>query len=524
MSEIVTQLLSLIQGEDLYRILKVLFLTFLCLATLAILFAPKPAAGTVTYGLLRIGTTGFLLAILLHQATWQISGFTRREFVRFQQRYNKRPYAAERHVLRAPILDCRGHVLAAPIVGQPWGRRYPLGEAGVHPIGYFHSRFGITGVERLYDATLSGYSEDDPISQAKGVFTPRAEEGQPITLTLDARLQIQAYEALGNRKGAIIVIHPPSGTLLALASSPGFDPNNPGPAASDTDNAPAFNRATQGRYPPGSTFKILVAALALERGLDPSFHCPAMGYIAGPHTPPIRDSEYYAFERRGEVWPGWGKLNLRNAMIHSSNVYFAQLSEACGTEAFNAMMRQAHINDALDYLLGPNGASIASAKGNVPVVSKKARLAPLGIGQGEVLVTPLHVACFTAAIAADGLLMYPRLGKTDPIRKLATLCSPQVASHLRSILRDVVTQGTGKGADIPGLGVCGKTGTAQVAGAEDHAWFTCFAPQHQPQIAVTVLIENGGFGAAAALPAARQLLKEADRLGYLHRTTGGTRP
>jgi peptidoglycan glycosyltransferase len=203
-------------------------------------------------------------------------------------------------------------------------------------------------------------------------------------------------------------------------------------------------------------------------------------------------------------------------MAHSSNVYFAQLGVALGPEAFNAIVTRARINEPLVYLDAPS-ADLQTAKGNVPDVGKKRALALLAIGQGEVLVTPLHVACFTAAVAAEGALMRPRLSKEEPIQKLGELYTPQAAAQLKAMLRDVVTAGTGKGANAPELEVCGKTGTAQAPQGDDHAWFTCFAPRRHPNLVVTVLIENGGFGAAAALPVARALLEEADRLGYVRR-------
>jgi len=205
---------------------------------------------------------------------------------------------------------------------------------------------------------------------------------------------------------------------------------------------------------------------------------------------------------------------MNKAMAHSSNVYFAQLGVNLDTAAFNEMMAQAHINEPLPYITAPDG-SLRTAKGNAPNVTKPATLAQLAIGQGEILVTPLHLACFTAAIAADGAMPRPRLGKSDPSEKLGTLCPPQVAAQVRAMLRETVASGTATKAEIPGLDVCGKTGTAQVSGAKDHAWFTCFAPFQRPNIVVTVLVENGGSGSVAALPIARQILEEADQLGYV---------
>ncbi len=514
------ELLNGEQGADYIRALKIVFLACLAVAALAVLFAPSIKPGKTSYGLLR-GLVAFSLAgVLAYQATWQIGGFARPPFARFLRRYNKRPNAAALQVARGPILDRRGLVLAAPVPGDIWGRRYPLGEAAAHPIGYYHSRYGITAVERVFDDELSGCGAES--APAKGLFKPRAEEGATVLLNLDSRLQAKAYELLDGRKGAVVVLRPRSGALLALVSSPGFDPLRPEAAARDEENAPVFNRAVQGRYPPGSTFKILIAGAALAKGLSPSYPCPAMGYVAGRDTPPIRDNEYYAYKRKGAEWPGWGRLTMREAMAHSSNVYFAQLGVACGPETFNEIAALARINEPLVYLAAPS-AELKTAKGNAPAVPKnrKGALAMLAIGQGEVLVTPLHVACYTAAAAADGALMRPRLGLREPVEKLADLFTPQAAAQLRTMLRDAVALGTGKAANVPGLEVCGKTGTAQAPQGDDHAWFTCFAPYRHPNIVVTVLVENGGFGAAAALPVARELLEEADRLGYVRRPEEG---
>ena len=510
-------------GPDLLRAMKVVFLAFLTVAALAVLCASSGKPGKVNYGLLRVLFTAALAAVLGYQATWQLLGYTKPAFVKFMRRYNRRPNAAELQVMRGPLLDRRGMVLAAPVQGDIWGRRYPLGEAAVHPLGYYHSKYGITAVERVCDPTLSGYAvEKRDELLGKGLFVQRAEEGEAVTLTLDARLQQKAYDLLNGRKGAVVMMRPRSGALLALVSSPGFNPLDPQQAITDEENSPAFNRAVQGRYPPGSTFKILMAGLALEKGLSPLYACPGAGYVAGPSTPPIRDSEYYAYARKGAVWPGWGRLNLKDAMTHSSNVYFAQLGVACGADAFNALMALAKINEPLTYLKGAAG-DLQSGRGNAPEVTKKRALALLSIGQGEVLVTPLHVACFTAAVAAEGKMMRPRLSKADPIEEEARLFSGKTADQLKTLLRSVVLQGTGREAEVPGLDVCGKTGTAQATGGDDHAWFTCFAPRRHPNLVVTVLIEHGGFGAKAALPVARELFEEADRLGYVRQAEGGER-
>ena len=510
-----THLLSGPQGTALLKGLKVLFLALFAISVFALLASPTVKRGKSSYTLLRVIFVFSVIAILCCQAYWQIFGFTHPQFSRFIRRYNRRPNAAELQVLRGPILDRRGMVLAAPIPGDIWGRRYPLGPAGVHPMGYYHSKYGITAVERVNDPLLSGYlpeSDEEPLS--KRLLTPRAKEGKEVSLTLDIRLQHHAYDKLDGKKGAVVVMTPNSGDLLALVSSPGFDPRSPAAAMLDDVNKPAFNRAVQGLYPPGSTFKPLIAGMAIDRGLNIALNCPGEGYIAGPHTPAIRDSEYYAYARRGAVWKGWGVISLKDAIVHSSNVYFAQLGVKCGTAPFNALMEKARINEPIRYLVGSIG-ELKSAKGFVPLIDKPRLLAQPAIGQGRLLVTPLHVACFTAAIAADGVMPTPRLAVTDPVDPGVTLFSAQAARAVRHAMREVVTRGTGKAAEIPGLEICGKTGTAQVPHGADHAWFTCFAPEKNPRIVVTVIVEHGGFGAQSALPIARDIIREADRLGYL---------
>ena len=514
MFELLTNFLLALPEEDVVRVLKLTFLVFFGIVALVILFAPSPSPGKMTYRLLRAGIVVLFLAVLLYQMTWQIGGFYTRDFIRFMRRYDKRPNSAARQITRGPIFDCRGLVVAAPRQGDMWGRRYPFGNAMAHPVGYYHPRCGITGVELLYDSVLNGYlQEEDPLEKAKDLFKKRAEEGQSVTLTIDSRLQETAFDLLKGRRGSVIVMRPVSGSILAMVSSPGFNPHDPGPASIE-ENMPTFNRATQGRYPPGSIFKILIATTALMEKRSPIFPCPGMGYIVAANTPPIRDSEYYSFERRGAVWPGWGNLNMRDALVHSSNVYFAQLGVACGPEAFNSMMKRMHINEPLIYMKSLDD-TLKTSPGNAPIVTSRSKLAMLSIGHAEILMTPLHVACMTAAIANDGDLMTPRLDMAESIKKLDTICSSDVASQVRAMMRQVVISGTGKGCNIPKLDVCGKTGTAQVPGADDHAWFTCFAPQKNPAIVVTVLIENGGFGAASALPIAKDILLAADRLGYV---------
>ena len=520
MFEAMTALLNGEWGPGLIRLFRFSFLVLMGLSCLTFMLTPSPKAKKKqVFSIFALLMGGALLALLVYQATWQLAGFRRQEFVAFMRQHNPRPDAAEKQVKRGTIYDCHGVKLALSVEGEPWGRIYPLGAAAAHVVGYFHPRYGLAGVERAAEAQLAGVgiaTKREREQFGRNLFDREQAEGLYQALTLDARLQERAYELLAGRPGAVVALRPYDGAILALVSSPSFDPYHPGQAAQDSAAAPMLNRALQGRYPPGSTFKILVAAMAAAQNLAPVFNCPGGGFAAASHIRPIRDSAYWAYERRGEVWHGYGRIGLRAGFVRSSNVYFAQLGMACGAERFNIVAEAAHLNERVTIFSG-SGEDIRSLAGNVPHVTShdSAAVAQLSIGQGAMLVTPLHVAMFTAAMAAEGVLWQPRLDAQDEPRMMNRITTPTAAATVAALMREAVREGTGRGADIPGMDVCGKTGTAEVAGGNDHAWFTCFAPQHDPRLVVTVIIEHGGFGAVAALPVARDLLVEADRLGLL---------
>jgi len=520
MLETVTAMLNGEHGAGILRALRVSFLILLALCCCAFAVARRPEGGKrQSFLLLRLVVAGALLAVLAYQASWQLAGFRRPEFVAFMRRHNPRPDAAGRQVRRGTIYDRNGVKLAEAVDGEAWGRVYPLGAAAAHVIGYFHPRYGLAGLEQAADPQLAGYgvaTRREREQFGRNLMERGQAEGLYAALTLDARLQERAFDLLAGRPGAVVALHPQTGAILAMASSPSFDPYDPAPASHEDLAAPMLNRALHGRYPPGSTFKILVAAMAAAQNLAPVFDCPAEGFAASSNSRPIRDSAYYAYARQGRVWSGHGRIGLRQGFIHSSNVYFAQLGLACGAERFNIVAESAHLNERVTVFATPGG-GLRSVAGNLPRVSRRERaaVAQLAIGQGPLLVTPLHVAMFTGAIAAEGVIWQPRLHAREEPRTMNRITTPAAAATVAALMREAVASGTGRGADIPGLAVCGKTGTAEAVGGDDHAWFTCFAPQTRPRIVVTVIVERGGFGAAAALPIARGLLEEADRIGLL---------
>ena len=455
------------------------------------------------------------VAILAYQASWQLAGYTRKEFVRFMERYNPRPDNAAHHLIRGSILDCKNRPLAFTEQDGSGTRVYPYEAATAHIVGFRHPSEGLTGMENAGDPLLSGYhritsGKEWREASLKSLDTTKSfSVGTNLTLTIDARLQLRAYSLLKGRKGAAVAIEPSTGAIRLLCSSPAFDPNQYDRRLNIDPDAPLLNRALHGRYPAGSTFKTLIAALMVECGVQQTLPCPADGYYAPGARRPIRDHEYYAYERRGLAWPGFGSLDLDTALAKSSNTYFARAGVLCGVDAFNDFSARLHVNERLP--LYTNGTQMVSCqRGNIPFLKRGERreLAQLSIGQGRLLVTPLHMAMFTAAIANGGALQTPRLLESQPIATLSRLTSAATARRVTRAMRKAVQSGTARKADLPGLSVCGKTGTAQNPGGEDHAWFICFAPAENPQIAIAVIVENAGFGSAEALPVAVGILDE----------------
>lgn len=374
-------------------------------------------------------------------------------FVRFMRRYDRRPDAADRLPAHAQTVDRHGE-----------------------PITVAESGSAFQHV--LDDLAL-------------------AAEGKPVALTLDARLQQRAEALMAGKQGAVVVLEPTTGRIRALVSAP---------------HAASLNRALNGLYPPGSTFKVFMAAAALSAGYDPLFDCPAAGWRPSRSTPPIRDVEAAEHARKGKVWKGFGKLAMDTALIHSANTYFAQLGAGMGPQRFADAVQAARLRDAA-VVLRSAVATLDSVGGGVPDGLNAAGLAPVAIGQGALQMTPLGVALLTAAVADDGVMLEPTL---MPEAKPALRARPftyAAATRVKKMMRRVVQAGTGRGCDVPGLEVCGKTGTAQNGVGKDHAWFTCFAPASRPALVVTVVVEQGGFGATAALPIARAILEEARDMG-----------
>ena len=440
-------------------------------------------------------------------------------------------------------------------------RFYPKGSQAAHVLGYLQERtpeeiraepdraaragemVGKTGVEREYDDILKGV-DGKIIEVVDSLGRVRDESGRQnpvqggnVVLTLDQRLQARAEEALEGREGVVVALDPRTGEILALASFPTFDPNRfitrftPAEWRQLMDDplSPLENRAIRGLYAPGSIFKLVMSL----GGLD-------FGYITPETSVYCRGStQIYGAVRHCWFAPGHGSMNLADAIKNSCNIYFYTLGRQMGIDM---------IAKAAERLgLGKKtGVDLAGEKeGLVPSSEWKARTLKtpwypgetisVAIGQGQLQVTPLQIAALTAIIAERGQRKRPHIFLRGPVDGKggapaaddgsgAAAELPFKPSAFESVIagmwRSVNDGGTGKGAFVEGMDVCGKTGSTQLISRESaerlsragreiktHSWFSGFAPRDNPQIVVTVLVEYGGGGGATAAPVAGRIFE-----------------
>ena len=468
------------------------------------------------------------LGVLAYQASWQLAGFARPKFVRFMQLYDRRQFNPARTASRGKILDARGRILAYSVEMEGKSvRQYPHGAAFAHAIGYSDPFHGFAGVEGAANTTLAGgvYETREEWEQlGRDLLAGKAQaRGGDVRLTLDIDLQRAAYDALAGRPGAVVAIEPATGGILVMTSSPSYDPNHlHGGLFADDPSARVLNRAAQGVYPPGSTFKAVVAAAAIRKGTTGPLDCPAEGFTTSSRYPKIRDHEYYEARKSGGSWGGYGRLDLPTAFAKSSNVYFAQLGVKVGVPVLRETARGFGFGELFTIYEGSNrtlGFNVSSIPDLAP--SDQYGLAQISIGQGRLVVSPAQMALVCAAVANHGQLMRPRLDAARPPMPWRPALSRDQAGAVGVLMRRVITSGTGRPlASLP-FPCAGKTGTAENPRGAAHAWFIGFAPYEHPRVAVAVIVENGGYGSSAALPVARAVFERAAATGRLE---GGAAP
>jgi penicillin-binding protein 2 len=390
---------------------------------------------------------------------------------------------------------------------------------------------GRTGVERTYEEILRGaYGAEFVVVNAMGRRVSTLTEGPPqppvpghnLTLTLDLKLQRALEEAMSDvDRGAAVALDPRDGGILALVSRPTYDPNEFSAGLtqerwdeiSGGDSNPLLDRAIQGVYPPGSTFKIVTMIAALRSG------------VATPATTLAPCTGHYLFGGRAfGCWNprGHGSLDFIGALQHSCDVYFYQIGIRLGLDN---LQRTAH-----DFGLGmKTGVDLPQERGGlIPDAAwydkrwgkgkwRKGLMLNLAIGQGEILLTPLQMALMTAEVANGGRPLRPHIvdrvsGARDfkverPVQD-GVQATSETWDAVHEALERVIQSGTGTAARVPGVRVAGKTGTAQNPHGKDHALFVCYAPVEAPRMVIAMVIENSGHGGSIAAPRAGRVLAE----------------
>jgi len=422
---------------------------------------------------------------------------------------------------RGAILTKDGVVLAHSVkqANGHFQRTYPEGGLAAHVTGYYSLRYGRSGIESVENDVLAGHRAfatwSDVIDDALG----RSVTGSDVVLTIDSRIQKAAEKALGGRRGAVVAIDPSTGAVLALASSPGFDPatvdRDWAKLAADKD-APLIDRATSSLYPPGSTFKVVTLTKVISSGVaDPTTVLPAPSVLS------VGGGKVTNFEGAG-----YGSATLAQATRSSINTVYAQLGVKLGSQALVDQARGFGFDADIPFEL-PVAASLMPA----PETMTTWETAWAAVGQpvGANLVkgpvaTAMQMALVAAGIANDGVVMKPYLVdhvadasgatvQTAQPSELTKATDPQTAATVRKMMVDVVNNGSGARARIAGVTIAGKTGTAEVGkSVNTHAWFIAFGPAgtgRTPTIAMAIVLENAGVGGRVAAPAAQEVLRAA---------------
>lgn len=419
-----------------------------------------------------------------------------------------------RNPRRTEIAIGRGSIVArdgTPLALTRNGRRvYPLGDITAHAIGYASARYGTSGLEDAFDRILTARAAaNDPGTQFNELLhgSRGAPRGADLVTTLDPIVQrALAMQLAQHERAAGIVLDPRTGAVLALAAVPSFDPNTIDRrfAALRTDPAsPLLDRSTNGLYPPGSTFKIVTLAEALDDGVvtPQSTFVDTGGFTIGSFT--VRNDEEETT----------GTQNLAGAFALSSNVDFAQIGLKLGVDRWFADAAKWRLGDSLDFDLPTARDRLPARAGTSDTI-----LAQLAFGQASLLVTPLRMALVGATIANAGTTPRPFLVRSiagadtrlaTRAEALAQPISADTAATVRDMMVGVVAHGTGTAAALPGVTVAGKTGTATNPHGAAHAWFVGFAPAAAPRVVVAVVVENAGYGGTVAAPIVRELLRVA---------------
>ncbi|ROR29423.1 cell division protein FtsI/penicillin-binding protein 2 [Mobilisporobacter senegalensis] len=424
--------------------------------------------------------------------------------------YNKRQDLLAERVIRGEIQGSNGETLAKTVEDKKGNtsRVYPYDEMFAHIVGRFEK--GKTGIESSENFNLLT-SHNNPIMMVYNEISGVKNPGDNIITTLDVKLQEVAYNALGSQKGAVVVLEPSTGKILAMVSKPDYDPNevsrNWEDLTDDTDNNSALvNRATQGLYPPGSTYKILTALEYIRENentyKDYEYTCSGQGIFDSVSINCYKNEKH-------------GKVDLLHSFSESCNTSFANMGTSLNIGSFRKLNETFLFNRSL-----PTNIPYKQSSFVLDSHSKKSEVPQTVIGQGKTLVSPFHNALITATIANGGTLMTPyvvdhitnssgTLIKKNVPNIYGTLMTSKEAKILTQMMEEVVTSGTGSALNGLGIHSAGKTGSAEFNDKQQsHAWFVGFAPTDKPQLVVSIIVEGAGTGSSHAVPIAKKIFQE----------------
>jgi peptidoglycan glycosyltransferase len=433
---------------------------------------------------------------------------------------NARNLLEQQRIDRGPIVAGDGTVLArsVPRGEGTFERSYPTGGEFAQAVGYYFTTLGSVGLERYRNAQLSGEGASNLqtiLNQLQG----KKPVGEKVVTSLDPAAQKVANAALAGHKGAVVALEPRSGSVEVMASSPAYDPNSLRSSASaaaikQDPSGRLINRATQFGYAPGSTFKVLTATAAIDTGAF-----TRESTVSGRNNVPIS-----GVPLKNDENESLGQITLTQALAKSVNTVWAQVAERLGKRTLARYMDRFGFNrkPELDYPADEMSAS-GEHEGErvIPPTSPSVDVGRMGIGQDKLEVTPLQMAEVAAAVANRGRLMAPHMtqrivdseGRTVERvapRVQSVVMKPSTAAAVTAMMEAVVNEGTGTSAQIPGVQVAGKTGTAetQIGNTINNVWFIAFAPAANPRVAIAVTLQGvPGQGAAFAAPVAREVIE-----------------
>lgn len=434
---------------------------------------------------------------------------------------------------RGSILASDGTVIAKSEPSDDafaYQRSYSDGAMYAPVTGYFSvTQSADRGIEASRNELLTGESDSMFWQRLKALFTGTENQGATIETSIDPAIQQAAYDQLKDKDGAAVAIEPSTGRILAMVSTPSYDPNQL--ASHDTGNAsaayselanedanPMLNRTTSELYPPGSTFKTVVLATALEKG---DYSLDSQIPAGASYTLPGTNTQLTNAEAAGNGTDG--KISLEDALAYSSNTAFAQLGVALGDTAISDMAQKLGFDKSITVDgTDSTGSPMTAVASKFPTEVSQDRLALASIGQGDTLVTPLQNAMVAAAIANDGVLMQPTL--VDRVRYsdlsvmpdttpsvMSKAFSADTANSITTAMESVVTKENANLA-IDGVKVAAKTGTAQIGSNNESidGWVIGFAPADDPKIAVAVVVHDVDlYGSFAAGPIMKAMMEEA---------------